>query len=253
MFLSRFNNFISYKIIKINQTFYWFCSCFFIFFVFIFSSFSFYFLIYWKFCWLFSSFFWFFNSFINIGFIFSFSSSFSFFFFFWWFSFCFNFSLYLFLFSFFLLSLSIFLSIKKIFDGFFRFFWTWFFSSIFSFSHPSLFIFLEATVYDNNFFLIFLSNVVCIRISIVFNIIFIIIWWYLVNNFLYNCLSSFYFICFVYLYFSIKIWKFFQKIFIANYVYWLIFNSSSQSISWMLRYCFCILYFRFLLYFFLML
>ena len=94
-------------------------------------------------------------------------------------------------------------------------------------------------------------NVICIRISIVFKIPFIIVWWYLFNNFIYNCLSSFYFICFVYFYFSIKVWKFFHKFFITYYACWFAFKSSAQSISKVLWYCFYILYFRFLFYSFL--
>ena len=75
---------------------------------------------------------------------------------------------------------------------------------IFSFSHLSIYIFfVVATFYNNNF--VFFSDIICVRIFIVFNTIFVIISWYLFNDFIYNRVSSFYFVCFAYFYFSIKI------------------------------------------------
>ena len=108
----------------------------------------------------------------------------------------------------------------------FAFFWIWFILSILSF----FFLFFSSLVFNflcplcyylwQKFFalIVFCSYVICIRNSIVFNIICIIICWYLFRNFIYNCLSSFYFIYFVYSYFSIKTWKFFQKFFITYYI-----------------------------------
>ena len=177
---------------------------FFLFFQFFFSSFSFNYLIYWKFFCLSSSVFWFCTYFINIIFLFSFLVwCFNFFFFrwFWWFYFCFN--LYLcFCFSFFFGSVSGRAICDYVCCNFFRFF----------------FYLISSPWLISSMLFLFFLNIICIRISVVFNIPFIIVWWYLFNNFIYNWLSFYDFICFIYFYFSIKAWKLFQKFFITYYI-----------------------------------
>ena len=164
--------------------------CLFFQFFWFFSPFSFNFLIYWKFSWFSSLFFWFFIYFVDINFIFSFS-----------FSYC-NFffitgggggfggfiSVLISTLSFFLF---FFWRIPCVFSSFFfdliYFIYALF---IFSFSHLSFFIFfIVATFYNNNFSVF--SDIICVRIFMVFNMICVIIWWYLFNDFVYNRLWCF--------------------------------------------------------------
>ena len=68
----------------------------------------------------------------------------------------------------------------------------YFIYTLFNFSFPHLPLFISlivTTVYNNNIFFVFLSNVICIRTCVLFNVTFIIIWWYLFNNFICNCLA----------------------------------------------------------------
>ena len=217
--MSRLNNFIPYKIVKINQAFYCFFSYFVIFFNFFLLSLS----TIWStesFFDCFLHFFWFLTYFITLisFFLFCFGALiFFFFWWFWWLYFCFNFYLYfcfslfcfwrnnLQFFSFFLLNTCPWL-ISSTLPIFFLFL-----ILLFLFSLSSL---LSITI----IFFVFLSNNICIRVCVVFNTPFIIVWWYLFNNFIYNWLSFYDFICFIYFYFSIKAWKLFQKFFITYYI-----------------------------------
>ena len=82
---------------------------------------------------------------------------------------------------------------------------------------------------------------ICIRISVVFNIPFIIVWWYLFNNFIYNCLWSFYFICFVYFYCLLKYGNSFRNssshIIFAGLFFSLLLNGSLGCCGTVFTYC----------------